>query len=167
MTTARLPISEVLTPQTIDLDLEGITCKEEAIEYLASLLDRAGLLLDKDAYIQSVYERESLGPTYMEQFIAIPHGKCDAVKEAGIGFGRSKAGFQYQTQQGGGLAKLVFLLAIPNRYSADAYMAVLAGLARLLVHEEFRDALYQAESYQDVLDAITRCEQYLEDLNPD
>jgi hypothetical protein len=29
-------------PQTIDLDMEGITCKTEAIEHLSDLLDQAG-----------------------------------------------------------------------------------------------------------------------------
>ena len=164
MDTANLKISEVIREETVDLELEGITCKEEAIEYLAGLLDSAGLINDKDVYIQSVYEREELGPTYMEHFIAIPHGKSPAVKEAGIAFGRSKEGFEYHTSLGGGLAKLVFLLAIPDRLSADSYMAVLARLARLLVHEEFRTNLLNAENYQRVLEAIVNGEHLLEDL---
>ena len=158
-------ISEVIRPETIDLTLESIENKDQVIQYLAGLLDDAGLISDKQAYINSVYERESMGPTYMENFIAIPHGKCDAVKEAGIAFGRSKDGFDYQTVLGGGKAKLIFLLAIPNRMSGDAYMAVLARLARLLVHEEFRDALYASESYDDVMTAILNGEKLLEDLS--
>ncbi len=165
MTAQNLPIHQVITPNTIDLKMEGVTNKNQAIEHLAGLLNDAGLLVNKAEYIEFVYERETLGPTYMEHFIAIPHGKSDAVQEAGIAFGRSEEGFLYETDLGGGIAKLVFLLAIPNRLSADAYMAVLAALARLLVHEEFRDALYKAKDYQDVLDAIVECEQYLEDLN--
>lgn len=158
-------ISEVIRPKTIDLDLINIESKEQVIQYLSELLNSAGLISDIQAYIESVYERESMGPTYMENFIAIPHGKCDAVKEAGIAFGRSKKGFDYQTVLGGGTAKLIFLLAIPNRMSGDAYMAVLARLARLLVHEEFRDDLYSAESYDDVMTAIVNGEQLLEDLS--
>ena len=158
-----LKISEVIRPVTIDLELNGIQNKTDVIEYLAGLLDQAGLLTDREAYIQSVYERESLGPTYMEHFIAIPHGKCDAVREAGIAFGRSTEGFMYETPEGGGIAKLVFLLAIPNRTSGDAYMAVLAQLARLLVHDEFRAALMAAKNYQDVVRAIVDGEALLED----
>ena len=160
-----LKISEVIRPKTVDLNLKNIENKDQVIHYLAGLLDDAGLIIDKQAYIDSVYERESMGPTYMENFIAIPHGKCDAVKEAGIAFGRSKTGFDYQTVLGGGAVKLIFLLAIPNRMSADAYMAVLARLARLLVHEEFRNNLYAAETYDDVITAIIDGEQLLEDLS--
>jgi len=160
-----LKISEVIRPKTVDLSLKDIENKDQAIHYLTGLLDDAGLIFDKQAYIDSVYERESMGPTYMENFIAIPHGKCDAVKQAGIAFGRSKDGFDYQTALGGGTVKLVFLLAIPNRMSGDAYMAVLARLARLLVHEEFRDNLYAAETYDDVMMAIVDGEHLLEDLS--
>jgi fructose-specific phosphotransferase system IIA component len=159
----KLKIEEVIRPNTIDLNLSGLTEKDEIIEYLAGLLDEAGLLNDKQKYIESVHEREQLGPTYMEHFIAIPHGKCDAVCEAGIAFGRSSEGIMYETSLGGGIAKLIFMLAIPNRVSADAYMAVLARLARLLMHEEFREELMSASSYEDVVKAIRTCEGYLED----
>lgn len=165
MKTNELKISEVIRPETVDLQLKNINNKDEIIHYLAGLLDEAGLLINKEEYIQSVYEREQMGPTYMEHFIAIPHGKSDAVREAGIAFGRSETGFEYHTQLGGGLAKLVFLLAIPNRMSGDEYMAVLARLARLLVHEKFREDLYAATSYNDVLQAIIKGEALLEDLS--
>lgn len=158
-----LKIREVIRPDTIDLDLTYIKNKDEVIHYLANLLDHAGLLTDKKKYIESVYEREQMGPTFMEHFIAIPHGKSDAVKEAGIAFGRSLKGFHYDTSMGGGTAKLIFLLAIPNRFSGDAYMAVLARLARLLVHEDFRYGLMRAKNYDDVMKAIIDGETLLEE----
>lgn len=158
-----LKISEVIRPETVDLEFNQVTNKEKAILCLATMLENAHLLIDKEAYIQSVYEREKLGPTYMEHFIAIPHGKSDAVREAGIAFGRSENGFHYDTPLGGGLVKLIFLLAIPNRISADAYMAVLARLARLLVHDEFRNDLMKAEEYKDVVKAIVDGERLLEE----
>lgn len=158
-----LKISEVIRPETVDLDLNGIQDKDEAITYLAGMLDQAGLLNSKEAYIESVYYRESLGSTFMENFIAIPHGKSPAVREAGIAFGRSDAGFTYESGEESGMVKLIFMLAIPDRTSADAYMAVLARLARLLVHDEFREALMVAENYQDVIRAIVNGEALLED----
>ena len=154
MVEQKLKISEVILPATVDLEFDDVENKDQAISRLAEMLDNANLLLDKKEYIKSVYEREKMGPTYMEHFIAIPHGKSDAVREAGIAFGRAKEGFQYDTPLGGGIAKLVFLLAIPNRFSADAYMAVLARLARLLVYEKFREDLMNASDYSHVVKAI-------------
>jgi mannitol/fructose-specific phosphotransferase system IIA component (Ntr-type) len=162
MNSAELKISEVIQPRTVDLFLNNIQSKDEAIQYLAGLLDEAGLLVSKEDYLRSVYERETLGPTYMDNFIAIPHGKSAAVREAGIAFGRSHEGFYYATDSGGGLAKLIFLLAIPDRMSADAYIGVLARLARLLVHDEFREELMSSNSYKDVITAIINGEGILE-----
>jgi len=159
-----LRIAEVIQPETIDLDLKGIESKDELIHYLIGLLYRVGKLRSEEEFLQAVLEREAMGPTYMEHCIAIPHGKTDAVLEAGVAFCRSLDGIQYDTAQGGGLAKLIFLLAIPNQMSPDEYVAVLARLARLLVHEEFREQLYASVTYEDVIDAVARGEALLEDL---
>jgi mannitol/fructose-specific phosphotransferase system IIA component (Ntr-type) len=56
---------------------------------------------------------------------------------------------------------LTFLLAVPNHMSADAYIAVLARLARLLIHEEFRESLYHAKNYKDVIKAVKEGEELL------
>ena len=65
----QLKISEVVRPDTIDLELSGVENKTQAINYLADLLMNAGLLFDKEEFVQSVYDREAMGPTYMEHFI--------------------------------------------------------------------------------------------------
>ena len=162
MAESSLRIAQVIQPQTVDLELSGIRDKDELIRHLIALLYRVGKLRSEEEFLRAVQEREALGPTFMENFIAIPHGKSTAVLEAGVAFGRSGEGIWYETQHGGGLAKLIFLLAIPDQMSPDAYIAVLARLARLLVHEEFRAALYAAATYEDVLKAVLRGEALLD-----
>jgi len=162
MAEGSLRIAEVIQPQTVDLELRGIQDKDELIRYLTDLLQRAGKLRSEEEFLRAVQEREALGPTYMENFIAIPHGKSQAVLQAGVAFGRSSEGIWYETEHGGGLAKLIFLLAIPDQMSPDEYIAVLARLARLLVHEEFRAALHAAATYEDVFDAVFQGEALLD-----
>lgn len=157
-----IQIFHVIRPDTVLLDLPAQTRKDELLERLALLLLQAGKISSLDEYMKAVYEREALGPTYMENFIAIPHGKSPAVIQAGIAFARSHEGIAYETVWGGGVAKLIFLLAIPESMAPDQYVAVLAHLARLLVHDEFRDALYAARNYQDVHKAIYTGERWLE-----
>ena len=162
MAKGSLRIAEVIQPQTVDLELAGIQDKDALIHYMIGLLYRAGKIRSEEEFLRAVEEREALGPTFMENFIAIPHGKSEAVLEAGVAFGRSGEGIWYQTQHGGGLAKLIFLLAIPDQMSPDEYIAVLARLARLLVHEEFRAELYAAVTYEDVYEAVLRGEALLD-----
>jgi PTS system fructose-specific IIA component len=163
MAKGSLRIAEVIQPGTVDLELSGIRDKDELIQYLVALLFRAGKIRSEEEFLRAVQEREAQGPTYMENFIAIPHGKSDAVLQAGVAFGRSGEGIWYETQHGGGLAKLVFMLAIPDQMSPDEYIAVLARLARLLVHEEFCAALYAAATYEDVYEAVLRGEALLDE----
>jgi PTS system fructose-specific IIC component len=70
-----LKISEVIEPATVDLTMDGIQKKEEAIDFLADLLDKAGHLSNKAEYIQSVYEREKTGPHVYGEFHRNPARK--------------------------------------------------------------------------------------------
>jgi PTS system fructose-specific IIA component len=154
-------ISKVIHPEAVDLHLEGITNKEELIRHLSNLLYRAGKIESVDTFVKAVYERESMGPTYMSDFIAFPHGKSDSVVSAGVALGRSREGIYYESSDGGGLAKIILLIALPEDMEATAYINVLKNLARLLVREEFREALYAAGSYEDVVAAVQRGEASL------
>lgn len=149
-----LKIDEVLSAETVDLALEQISNREEVLQHLIGMLVDAGKITSKEKFLRAVEEREAQAPTYMENHIAIPHGKSDAVLTPAIAFGRSKEGIPYYTPQGGGLAKLIFLLAVPESVAPEEYLRALAYLARLLVHESFLEALYRASSYADVVRAI-------------
>ena len=152
-----LRISEVIMPETVELDLQGISDKDHLIEMLFA----AGKIRSEEDFARAIYKRESEASTYMEHFIAIPHAKSESVIQAGIAFARIRDGVMYQTPFGGGIAKLIFMLAIPDQMSADAYINVLALLARLLVHEEFRNALYEVEDFNGLIKAIHEGEALL------
>ena len=157
-----LKVSEVIQPQTIDLDISPKMGKDELIHHLIEILFNAGKLYSKEEFLKAVTEREKQCSTYMGDFIAIPHGKSDTVIQAGVAFGRCLEGIEYHTEMGGGTAKLIFLLAIPNSMTPNAYVAVLARLACLLVHDEFKQWLYEANDYEDVIQAIFKGEGLLE-----
>jgi fructose-specific phosphotransferase system IIA component len=162
MTTQPLEISQVIKPETVDLLGQDIKDKEALLDHMISMMFKAGIVDSKQEYLQAIYEREAMGPTYMGNFIAIPHGKCEAVKNPGIAFCRCNDGVFYHTDLGGGEVKLVFMLAIPARMSGEEYMRVLSQLARLLVYPEFTDRLYKAQNYDDVVNAIKDCEKNLD-----
>jgi PTS system fructose-specific IIA component len=157
-----LYISDVITPQTVILDLECVSSKEELIKYLITRLHQAKIISSEEEFLISVYEREAIGPTYMENFIAIPHGKSDSVLSPGCAFARLKNSLHYDTDFGGGLIRLCFLLAIPNSMTGKQYMRVLSRLARLLVYQDFLNDLYKAKEYGDVTTAISKYEYLLD-----
>ncbi len=157
----KLEISQVIRPETVDLKGIGIKNKESLLDHMISMMVKAEIVNSKQEYLEAIYEREAMGPTYMGNFIAIPHGKCEAVKNPGIVFCRCDNGVFYHTDLGGGVVKLIFMLAIPAHMSGEEYMRVLAQLARLLVYPDFVNRLYKAQIYDDVINAIKDCEKNL------
>lgn len=162
MTTKKLEISQVIKPETVDLAGYGLKDKKSLLDHMISMMFKAGIVDSKNEYLEAIYEREAMGPTYMGNFIAIPHGKCAAVKNPGVAFCRCNDGVFYHTDLGGGEVKLVFMLAIPDHMNGEEYMRVLSQLARLLVYPEFTDRLYKARTYTDVINAIKDCEKNLD-----
>ncbi len=162
MANKQLEISHVIRPDTVDLNGHGFASKEELLDHMIEMFVDSGIVDSGKEYLEAIYEREAMGPTYMGNYIAIPHGKSETVKNPGVAFCRCNDGIFYNTDQGGGEVKLIFMLAIPARMSGEEYMRVLSQLARLLVYPDFTDELYKAETYNDVLRAIEECEKNLD-----
>ncbi|MBT7074821.1 MAG: PTS transporter subunit EIIA [Anaerolineae bacterium] len=158
-----LLLSQVILPQAVDFELKGLSQKEEVIEHLADRLEQAGVLSSAHEFISAVYEREKQGPTYMKFHVAFPHGKSSSVLQAAVAFGRSQSGIQYDNEFGGGVANLIFLIAIPEDMQATAYIDVLKRLARLLMQESFREEALQVDSYEALIAAVARGEVLVQD----
>ena len=155
---AEFQLSKALTPETLELDQQTFDNKDELFSHMTSMFFRADKIGDEQAFLKALYEREETGSTFMDNFIAIPHGKSSTVKEASIAFCRAKQPFRYESCGETGVARLVFMLAIPDATGNDEYIKILATLSRLLVYEEFVDKLMAARDYQSVIDAATWAE---------
>lgn len=146
-----IDLSEVLSKDTVMLDIEPFTDKETMFQFLAKQFEKVGIVSNVEEFLTALEEREALGSTYMGNFIALPHGKCDAVKKPGIAFCRCKETFRYQSCNEEGDVRFIFMLAIAGHQSGDQYLRVLASLAGLLTHEEFIDVLDHAQSYEEII----------------
>lgn len=148
-----LSIDEITSPGLVALGLD-VSDRWAAIDAMADLLQADGRLTDRDAFVATVRQREEHGPTGMEMGIAIPHGKSPGVAQTSVVFARVDGGVDFGAPDGTP-ADLLFLIAAPDS-GADDHLTVLSRLARRLVHEEFRDALRNAQSTQDVISVIHR-----------
>lgn len=147
-------IEDVLVNGATVLDVEPFANKDCMFEFMSGKLQEAGIVIDKDKYINSLYARENIGSTFMGNFIAIPHGKCKEVLKPGIAFCRCKTPFIYESFGESGLVKYIFMFAISNEQESEDYLRVLAALATLLVHDDFLKKLEQCFSYEEIVDLI-------------
>lgn len=146
-------ITELLTKATIHLALKS-TQKTDVIEELITVLDSAGKLADRSEYKEAILAREEQSTTGIGEGIAIPHAKTNAVKQSAIAFGRSKKGIDYESFDGQP-AYLFFMIAAKEGAN-NTHLEALSRLSMMLLKEEVRRELLEADSEDEILDIINR-----------
>ncbi|MBO1299205.1 MULTISPECIES: PTS sugar transporter subunit IIA [Enterococcus] len=129
-----MSIATLLPSNHIFLDMES-TNKEDTIHQLGEVLTNNGLVSNKEAYIQSVLEREQHSTTGIGNNIAIPHGKSEAVIEPSIVFARLKQPIDWQSLDEEPVS-VVILLAIPESQKGDTHLRILSEIAMKLMDDE-------------------------------
>lgn len=147
-------LADVLLEEMVILDCEPFNDKDHMFDVMTQKFEDAGFVSDAKAFKEALEYRESLGPTYMGAYVAIPHGKCKEVNKPGIGFCRCKTPFTYESAGEEGDVKYIFVLAISEHQENDYHLRVLATLAGMLAHDEFLALLESATSYEDLIHGI-------------
>lgn len=148
-----MKITELLTKHTIKLNIESKE-KENVIDEMVTVLDKAGKLNDRQAYKEAILNRESQSSTGIGEGIAIPHAKTASVINPAIAFGRSKDGVDYELLDGQP-AHLVFMIAATEGAN-NTHLEALSRLSTLLMREEIRKQLLEAESEDAIIDIINQ-----------
>ncbi|TDU09640.1 PTS fructose transporter subunit IIABC [Bacillus subtilis] len=148
-----MKITELLTKHTIKLNIES-KVKENVIDEMVTVLDKAGKLNDRQAYKEAILNRESQSSTGIGEGIAIPHAKTASVINPAIAFGRSKDGVDYESLDGQP-AHLVFMIAATEGAN-NTHLEALSRLSTLLMREEIRKQLLEAESEDAIIDIINQ-----------
>ncbi len=152
-----MKLIEILSPQSISLDLTART-KKEALDEMCRLLAQAGKLPDAKAMVKTLWEREALGSTGIGQGVAIPHGKATDVQEQAAALGIAKRGVDFESLDGEPVF-ILFLLVAPTD-AAGNHLKALAKVSRLLKDKFFRQALRDAKSSEEILKIIREEDEY-------
>ena len=151
-------LEKIVKPKHVDINLIAAN-KDDAINQLALLLEKSGTVTSVNEFTEAVYKREILTTTAIGFGVAIPHARSSSVVEPGIAIGRSH-GF-YWDQEADSPINLVFLLAVPEKIESPEYMGILASIARMLIHEEFRKSLIKAKNINEFISIISNGKNYL------
>jgi len=143
-------ITKFLSPKLIKIDMQAED-KNAAIEELAELLYKEHVLKDKANYIQNVLEREAQVPTNLENGVALPHGKSDAVLRPAVAIGISKRGIRFE--EGSPVSRVIFLIAMPNN-ADDTHITLLSGITSRLLDCDCLDNLKEAKRPEDILSLL-------------
>ncbi|MCT4703291.1 PTS mannitol transporter subunit IICBA [Enterobacteriaceae bacterium H20N1] len=130
----------------------GLTAatKEEAIRFAGEQLVNGGYV--QPEYVDAMFEREKLTPTYLGEGIAVPHGTVEAkdrVLKTGIVFCQYPAGVHFG-EEPEDMARLVIGIAARN----NEHIQVITSLTNALDDESVIERLANTTSVQEVLDLL-------------
>lgn len=149
-------ITELLDRRSIDINATASN-KKEALEKVIDLMCKSGKISDKAQYAAKVFAREEEGTTGTGEGIAIPHGKCDAVKTPGLAAMVVKGGVDFDSLDGEKVT-LMFLIAAPNTKD-NVHLDVLSKLSVMLMDDSFSENLRNAKSVDEFLDIIDKADE--------
>ena len=149
-------ITDLLDKNSISLNAAPAD-KKETLDLAVELMAKSGKLSDVEKYREQVYAREEESTTGIGEGIAIPHGKCDAVKAPGLAAMVIKNGVEYESLDGEPVT-LLFLIAAPNTKD-NVHLDVLIKLSVMLMDENFTTSLRNAKSVDEFLQIIDAADE--------
>lgn len=157
-----MKITDLLAKESIELSGKAEN-KEDVLKQIVDLMDASGKISDKKLYLEAVQAREEEGTTGVGQGIAIPHGRCSGVKEAGLAAMVVKDGVEYNALDGEPV-DLLFLIAAPES-SGNVHLEILSKLATMLMDDKFVADLKNAGSPEEFLNIIDNAESEKDKAN--
>ena len=145
-------LTQILQPSCVKVPLEGKD-KQAIIVELVDLLSANGLLLDRDVALEAVLVREQTRSTGIGSGIAIPHGKCRAVKELVMAVGIAHEPVDFESVDDKPVT-IIILLVSPSDQTGP-HIQALAQISRLMLDEQFRQGLEKAGSADEVYELLS------------
>jgi len=145
-------LKKILTRDSILPELKAGT-KRGVIEEIASFMAAAGQFTDRAAAVQALLAREEKMSTGMQNGVAIPHGKTDAVGQLVAAVAVHRAGVNFAAMDGKPSHIFVITLSPENR--AGPHIQFLAEISKVLSRAELREKLLTAATADEILNLLT------------
>ena len=147
-------IVDLLKNEAIQLGA-NVGTKDEAIDLLVSLHDKAGNLNDVAVYKEAILKREEQGSTAIGEGIAVPHAKSESVKTPGLSAITVPTGVDYDAPDGRA-SDILFMIAAGT--DGDKHLEILSRLMVMLMDGEFCAKLRAAKDGKEFLEIIDAAE---------
>lgn len=145
-------LKKILTKDSILPELKADT-KRGVIEEIAALMAAAGTLTNRTAAVQALLAREEKMSTGMQNGIAIPHGKTDAVTQLVAAIAIHRTGVDFAAMDG--KPSHIFIITLSPENRAGPHIQFLAEISRVLSRPELREKLLNAATTDEILNLLT------------
>jgi fructose-specific phosphotransferase system IIA component len=148
-------LTQILQPTCVKVPLEGRD-KNSVVTELVDLLDENGSIQDRQAVLDAVFARERTRSTGIGSGIAIPHGKCGAVRELVMALGIARDPIDFDSVDKRPVS-IVILLVSPVDQTGP-HIQALARISRLMLDEDFKKGLENAPSAEIAYELVSERE---------
>ena len=140
-------LTDILSPECVKVPLTAVD-KQGIIAEIVDLAHAAGKVLDREQMLQATLEREATRTTGIGGGLAIPHGKCSAVKELVMAVGKTQKPVDFESIDGKPVTIVIFLASPPDK--TGPHIQALARISRLMTDPKFRQDLDAAQTGEAV-----------------
>jgi nitrogen PTS system EIIA component len=144
-----MALIDLIEPDVVKIPMESTT-KYDVMRELATLLETAGRVPDREPVIDALMERESKGSTGLEMGIAVPHCKTTKVDGLVLAIGIAPDGIEFESLDGKP-AQLFFMMLAPPDQSGP-HIEALSEIARLTQSASFCRALLSSTTPEEVVE---------------
>jgi fructose-specific phosphotransferase system IIA component len=139
------------------LSVDQIIPEMKSTERWAAIVELIDLLVekgavrkaDRESVLAALRQREETMSTGIGFGIAIPHASSNCVNEVVAAFGRSSAGFEFDSLDNSPV-KFIVLFVVPKD-QFQVHLRTLAAIAKFLNDKSVREQLGRAESAEEIL----------------
>ena len=145
-------LKKILTKDSILPELKADT-KRGVIEEIAAAMVSAGQFTNRAAVVQALLAREEKMSTGMQNGIAIPHGKTDAVEHLVAAVAIHRTGIDFAAMDG--KPSHIFIITLSPENRAGPHIQFLAEISKVLSRPELREKLLKAATTDEILNLLT------------
>jgi len=156
-----MKVFELLEEKFILTDFKSYN-KEDIINELIDLHDEDENVIDLELIRSSVLKREEEQSTGVGEGFAVPHGKCEAVRDILVSFGKSNKPIDYNSLDGQPVHFIFLIVGEENQ--VGKYIKLLGRISRLMNKDDFRQKLIEAKSKSEILKIFEEEEKNYNDV---
>ncbi|CCV64183.1 Phosphotransferase system, phosphoenolpyruvate-dependent unit, putative fragment [Alteracholeplasma palmae J233] len=147
--------NDLISKDTIFLDLV-VKTKDELFLMMSEELFKLNKIESKEAFYESLKQRESIITTGIGDGIGIPHAKDKTVYHPFVAFIKIENGIEYEALDKKKV-DLVFMLAVSEN-SERLHLEILANLSRHLLNEGFIKRLRNSSTVEETYEVLKEIE---------
>lgn len=137
--------------------IKGKNTKEEILEKIVNLIsENTDLVEDKDIFFKNIMERENIGSTGIGMGIAMPHTRCDGVKDLVVSIAVLENAVDFGAIDGE-LIKVVVLVGGPKEKGQE-YLKLMSSIARIFREKDIRDNIKTSRDEEELIKNIMEIE---------